>query len=617
MALMTCLLFSSYVAGAALDGFSSKAGPFLEHILYRVIPDDQQQIQALLDDDIDLIGDTVDISYIDALRESVDIDVDSTPRNGYGYFALNCAKYPLNITAFRRAFAFALDKERISDEVWDGYSVPQDSCVPQINPLSIEGMLDYSYYDSNMNSAEELLDSAGFLDIDDDSFREAPDGTDFSVLLEVSYSSPIAIQVGEIAEEALTALGIDAESVPTDFYEYILRFPYRGDYDILFLGSSFNNFDVDWLAYEYWSEYADEPYWNFANFCNATYDSWRDQLLHATDYEDVYEAALEMQSVLIYECPIIVCYENLLISAYRTDKLDGFVNDVSAGVDGWWTNYKAHLRYIHSLYSGGSLRISTPLDIDSFNFMAVSSDYALSVTNNLYDSLIRQTPDGKDIPWLAESYVFETHADNPTIPEGHTQIIFNILQNATWSDGIPLTAIDVAYTMNYYRDAPGNPYGADLSEMTAAYNRTRHQVIIEFSTESYWHLHTIGYKPIIPKHIFEEIGPEGWNLWNPSPPDEMMITSGPYNISSYTPGEYIELSRNENYFFTPRNLPSEDIIPTESNPADMLQNLVGSVPLQHLLVTIPSVIVIAVVLIKWKIDSSASSMYHSSGLSIG
>jgi ABC-type transport system substrate-binding protein len=491
----------------------------------------------------------VDPSFLPALEASENIEVANVLRNGYGYVTINCAKYPFNVTAFRRALAFALDKEAISDDVWDGLSQPQDSCVPVVNPYTIEGQLPYTYYEANVALGNSMLDAAGFADHDSDGVREAPDGSEFDVLVECASSSNIAIEVGALVAEALVDLGIDATSEPTDFYEYLNRLYFHGDYDIVFLGSSFNNFDVDWLAYEFWSEYADEPYWNFPNFRNASYDSWRDQLLYATDPADVLEAALEMQKVWVYQSPMIICYENILLSAYRTDLFEGFVNDVSDGVPGWWTNNKVHLKASEGGPFGGTFRWSNPLDLDTWNFMVSSSAYTMNVLGELYDSLIQQDSDGVDTLWLAESYTAETHGDNPAVPEGYTRFTFNMIQNATWTDGMPLTAEDVAFSLNYFRDAPGNPYGVDLTDMTAAYAPTTYTVVVEFNSESFWHLHTCAYKPVIPKHVFVTVGLDNWNLWNPNPPTETMVTSGPFNVSDYVEGEFTELSYNPNYFF--------------------------------------------------------------------
>jgi peptide/nickel transport system substrate-binding protein len=198
---------------------------------------------------------------------------------------------------------------------------------------------------------------------------------------------------------------------------------------------------------------------------------------------------------------------------------------------------------------GGTFRWSNPLDIDSFNFMAATSAYSANVNNNLWDSMIALDWEGVDMPWLAESYNVYTHADDASVPAGHTRLVFNLIQNATWTDGQPLTAEDVAFTLNFYRDAPSNQYGVDLKDMSAAYAKTAYQVVVEFTSESYWYPHTVGYKPILPKHVFAAIGAEHWSTWNPIPPTTKMVLSGPFNCTDWVPGEFCELSYNPNYFF--------------------------------------------------------------------
>ncbi|MDF1540603.1 MAG: ABC transporter substrate-binding protein [Candidatus Thorarchaeota archaeon] len=128
----------------------------------------------------------------------------------------------------------------------------------------------------------------------------------------------------------------------------------------------------------------------------------------------------------------------------------------------------------------------------------------------------------------------------------------------------PLTAEDAAFTLNYYRAAVGNLYAEDLAEMTAAYAPEPYTLVVEFSEESYWYLHNIGYKEILPKHVFEEIGLDGWNTWNPMPPSDKMVTSGPFQVSQYIAGEYVELTQNPNYFGSayndPKIIPADDIM---------------------------------------------------------
>ena len=379
----------------------------------------------------------------------------------------------------------------------------------------------------------------------------------------------------------------------------------------VFQFSGFGGFGVDWLAYEFWGEYADVDFQNKANFNNASYDSWRDQLLHSTDYAEVLEAALAMQEILVYECPYIICYENHMLSAYRTDRFEGFMNDALDGVPAWWTGYKARLKSASGGPFGGTLRWSNSMDIGPFNHMIVTgSPYCFRSEKWLYDSLIRLGPDGNDIAWLAESYSIQTHDDNAAVPENRTRFTFNILRNVTWSDGDSLTAEDVAFTMNYYRNALGSAFAPDLMEVTSAYAPSEFVFVVEFAGESYWHLHTVGYKPIIPMHVFTEIGPADWNLWDPNPPAEEMVTSGPFNVSAYETGELLEFTFNPNYFFGPNQSAGSESTPTTptSNGTPPVTSFgwfdpFGEMDLAGRVVTTGSLCVIAVVAVLWWKDT--------------
>ncbi|MHA1909614.1 MAG: ABC transporter substrate-binding protein, partial [Candidatus Thorarchaeota archaeon] len=394
LGLFVLLIFSGFIIPVQINGYSQDIhhGQHVDKIVYNIIPQDDQQVLALQNDDIDLIGQILDPTFMPMLEQAEDIDIIGTPRNGYQILNINTAKYPFNITEFRRALAFALDKERICEEVWGGYAVPQDSPLPLGNPYSAEGEIGYTYYEEDNVTGNLLLDIAGFLDVDSDGIREAPNGLDFHVLIEVPQTLNTNIETGEIIEEALHALSIDATCVPTDFYEYLNRLYFHGDYDTVLLTEDFDNMDIDWFAYEFWSLYADEPYWNSPNWENASFDYWRDFLLTATTFEGVYNAALEMQKIWIHSSPAIIIGQNEFLSAFRNDRFEGFVNSVQDGVPGWWTNYKVHLKDELGGPYGGTLRWSSGLDIDSFNFMVTSSEYSRKVHMELYDSLMKQDP---------------------------------------------------------------------------------------------------------------------------------------------------------------------------------------------------------------------------------
>jgi ABC-type transport system substrate-binding protein len=546
-----------------------KVGPYVDNLVFNVISSDDALVRALQNDDIDIIGDNLDLEQYLALESSEDIETVSTLRNGYGYVLINTAKYPLNITALRRAIAFALDKERISQEAFMNLSEPLDSCVPKVNPFSVEDQLIDSYYTSDIATAQQLLIDAGFNDTDSDGDIEAPDGSE--ILLELflpdSHTSTIPGGVGLIFEDALQDLHINYTRQTDDWIADIYnRLYFHQDYDMAFMETSSSNFDVDWIVDYFRSENADVPYNNPTNFRNATFDLVGEQLLYSTEQSQVFEAAGEMQRIIAYECPIIVCYEDFDIIAYRSDRFEGHVNDINAGDMSWWTSYKVRMQESAGGPFNGTFRWGTRLNVAPFNPLRFSNRYSRGVSSLLYDSLIRQGPDGNDVLWLAESYLVETHDDNSDVPEGNTRFTFDIIQNASRTDGSPLTAEDIGFAFDYYRNLPANPHGSPiafgLENMTLVNATTPQELRVEFDIESYWLLHNFCYKLILPKAVLEELGPDGWREWDPDPRQEWMLTSGPFNITEYVPHEYVVLSRNPEYFY--RYTVSHPVVPPDT-----------------------------------------------------
>jgi peptide/nickel transport system substrate-binding protein len=520
-----------------------KIGPNVDGLVFRVLNHDVSQVLALQNDEIDMIAEYLDVELYSALSSSEDIDITQTLRNGYGCVTLNTAKYPLNITAFRRAIAFAVDKVGISEYAFMNLSEPLDSCVPRINPFSAENELVDRFYTPDLTKAKQLLADAGFNDTDSDGYIEAPDGSEIFLEVFIPDTGDIPDGVGEVFETALQELDInyvrETDDWITDIYR---RLNFHQDYDIAFLTYTFAGFDVDWLTSRFRSENAEVPNYNYANFRNLTVDSFCDQLLYSTDLSSVREAATEMQKIIAYECPIIVLYEAYDLVAYRTDRFDGHVNAIDGGALNWWTYYEVHMGGPNDDSIVSSFRACLSWDRVSFNPLKYLTRHTDWFSSLLYDSLIRQDREGNDVLWLAESIHIETHVDNSEVPEGSTRFTIRIIENATWTDGSGLDANDVKATLEYYQNMT-----PDLKNLAGINVLDSEELQVEFNVESHWLLHRFGYKPILPEVVLDEVGPEAWATWNPDPTEEPMLTSGPFNVTGYVNSEYIELSKNPNY----------------------------------------------------------------------
>ncbi len=552
-----------------VNGYQSTelmAGPSIGSLEFHTGMSLDDQIASLQNDEIDIVSNCFDTGEYDLVNTDK-IVVHHVPLDHYWYLTINCRKIPFNMTAFRRAIAFALDKQHIAEDMLEGKAIPLDSCVPLTSPWSIDGMNDYDYYTSEIKAANDSLDSIRIQDIDNDGWRELPDGQDFTVNIEIASSSYAAIQIARAVRDSLRLVGVNASTIET-WEDILSRLYFHGDYDIvLLMSSSFQDiYDVRWLGYEFWSQYANWPYYNYPNFKNLTYDSWRHQLLHATDYESVYEAATEMQKILIYECPIIPIVEYLQSTAYRKDKFEGFVCSPRGGVANWWTNYLVRQRSEQMRLVGGTLRWGLQEQIDDFNMFHTTTIEtwtacaSFGLATEFYDSLLKIAWDGRIMPWLAESFTILTHQDDARVPEGNTRFIFKILDNATWSDGSVITASDVVYTLLFYYETKDHPFHRSTQNLTSVYAPRENVVYLEFNTESYWHIYSVCLLPIMQKDVLEQIRSIGWDDWAPDPTSDNFVTSGPFVVSNVS-DNLLVMRPNLQYFRGLHSVPTNATTP--------------------------------------------------------
>ena len=537
-----------------------RIGPFVDKLVFKVIQDDTQQVLALIDGDVDIIGRQLDPIFLDGLYDNEDIEVSDILRLGYGITEINCAKYPMNITNFRRAVAFALDKYRIIEDGWLGLSELLDCHIPRQHPASIEEDMLYHYYDENIEEGARLLELAGFVDSDDDGWLEGPGPTGpgtvelETIVVEGHPTTQIDIFV-DIVVQALLNLNINAEARQTSFdYNPLI---YHPDYDMIFRNVEWDSLALDDYAREYSTEYINVPGYNIPNWSNATWDSYADIILHSTDYDEILDAVRKMEDIWVHAQPSIVMFQNTYFTAARTDTYEGIIPTIFDGMPSYYTNLKVHRRG-GDLF-GGTYVWANPLDILSFNPLSGNSAYAKNVLDMMYDPLLRFDPYGNLMNWLADSYMIETHSDNSFVLENHVRITFNLVDNATWSDGLPLTAQDVAFTFNLILEE--NPIAllswVNFRNIFAAYAPTDSTFVLEFSEESYWYLYNIAEIPILPKHMWVNYL-ENYDDYQPSPSTiDNMVVSGPFKPTTWVRDDFVEMEYNPLFFHLPDRSPEQ------------------------------------------------------------
>ncbi|MFW9767811.1 MAG: ABC transporter substrate-binding protein [Candidatus Thorarchaeota archaeon] len=517
-----------------------RIGPFIDKVVYKVIVGNNQRTIALQSGVID-IGD-VGFSSFNLLDADPNVEIFEYPRNGYTSILLNCEHYPLNISGFRRAFAFAFNKIKAVDDIYRGHASPHDSLLPSVNRWCAEELLENHYYGADIERGNALLDELGFTMNSTTGFRNAPNGEPFTI---EGYYAYHGLEIADLSIEALHSLHIDTNWIYIESW-ILPGWEFPPSWDMTYAFKSFYYYDDFGLNLNF----------DFSNFKNETYDFWMEKFRTGRTYEEVLEASVEIQRILHYNVPQLVICQSNIYQGYRTDKFKGHVADIYRYISGPWTLRK--MLKINDT-QGGTVGIALSLEPDTFNFYALNfslpySIYSRMILENLYSSLYSRGPDMNPIPDLAESVLVETNRDNPTVPEGNMRFTFNILRNATWSDGTPLTAVDVAYTFIYLLESRtyGNLAADSFIDLMSVYAPSMYKVVMEFSSESYWHFYNIVYEFIIPKHIFSGIGFSSWDRWNPIfDAESPHVTCGPFILTGYDVGDIYNLTANPDYHYYP------------------------------------------------------------------
>ncbi|WP_285102069.1 ABC transporter substrate-binding protein [Promicromonospora sp. MEB111] len=181
-----------------------------------------------------------------------------------------------------------------------------------------------------------------------------------------------------------------------------------------------------------------------------------------------------------------------------------------------------------------TLTIATTTDVVNYNPLIGNSRSDYWVTNLMYPHLLSIADDGSKEASLATDwgYVDETTG------------FYEIRDDFTWSDGEPLTADDVAWTLNAVKqDAPAGTFYGQMGhvESAEAVSPTRVEVTLTEPDTSV--IEEIGFwGNIVPQHVFEPAGSvaefanDGEDGW---------VSAGPYVLTDVQAGQSYTLERTE------------------------------------------------------------------------
>ena len=187
---------------------------------------------------------------------------------------------------------------------------------------------------------------------------------------------------------------------------------------------------------------------------------------------------------------------------------------------------------------GGDFRMARTTDFTTLNPFS-GSGATWMVTILTYEGLVMVDPEWGVAPWLAESW---------DISEDGLTYTFYLQPEATWADGMPVTAEDVKYTFDQWKiqELPRMlPYVENIESVTVINEKTVEMKLYDKDVTFLARHLSWPALMIVPKHIWENI--EDWNTFENDDP-ELHIGSGPFVLKEWKKGEYTICEANENYW---------------------------------------------------------------------
>ncbi len=250
-------------------------------------------------------------------------------------------KQPTDNLEFRKAVRYSLDYQLLATTIGG-----EDGMIPGEGIISPAGIA----YDSTLpklvqdqKKAKEILDAAGYVDVNGDGYREKPDGSTMDVLVTPQNNATkqaLYQRIAEIIISNLNEIGVkcslDEESIRNADHEKQLRD--EGSYEIYICyatqGVSFYKTPFLYMFND------DLSMWGTCNL--EDFDKAYNDMLNAQDAEEYEVCVKNLQKIASKDVVgIALCWDTAYYP-YRTDKYEGWTNYPGWGVINSETWYNLH-----------------------------------------------------------------------------------------------------------------------------------------------------------------------------------------------------------------------------------------------------------------------------------
>ncbi len=216
----------------------NRRAPYLEKLVFKVIPDAATQLAALQAGEVDVIF-VNNPDHLSKLRQDPNIQLQEAVLNSLIYLGFNTQKAPFNDPAVRRALAHAVNKDEILELALGGVGIRAFAPLPPTLPGFDDALAEHEL-GHDPATAQALLAEAGFTAGSDGAW--AKDGQPLKAVLLTSNRAPNDA-IAALLQSQLKAIGVPVEIQQLDS-KAVMEATAAGKFDLLLWRYDWNDPDA-------------------------------------------------------------------------------------------------------------------------------------------------------------------------------------------------------------------------------------------------------------------------------------------------------------------------------------------------------------------------------------
>jgi ABC-type transport system substrate-binding protein len=472
-------------------------------------------------------------------------DVDPNILNEQSFYSLKDLqkdKNPLNNLNVRKAIFYAIDRNRIVNELLGSHGTVLNSLFPAGTDYSADL---WSQYDYDPIAAKEYLNKAGY-----------NEGNPLLLTIGANSDSPSRQKIENIIKENLDAIGIVTwvankeakvwymEDIKSGNYElgiWSIYIPDSADIEDYFSSGKIPSMETDT------NKNCNNFYW----YSNQDFDLYLSSLLKEDGVDKKITVTGQMQKILSDDAIVLPLYSRVYVVAYNKklsnieiNTLNGSVFENIAGMDiNVESTAKTESKPSSTENAGNIKSLVAGYEQEPYvlNPFIPDSIYREYINNLIVQGLWKKTGPDKYEPIMVESVTVEGDGSNKNTGLRYSlKASVKLKNDIFWEDGKPIVADDVVATIN-----------AIMSDKTLTFEDKNFGIIKS--------IEKTGDKEFLVS--FNEYDNNWEQLFNYVFPAKLLqdnkissifsediFGSGPYKLKEWKKGEYVLLEKNSRYW---------------------------------------------------------------------